>query len=75
MTQCDKNSDQKNLLALPNISKPLNDYVCTSRSSLALEPIPEKNPGDFNQGMMELGALICIPMTPKCLECPVQISE
>ena len=33
--------------------------------------IPEKNPGDFNQGMMELGALICIPMTPKCLECPV----
>ena len=30
---------------MPNISKPLNDYVCTSRSSLALEPVPEKNPG------------------------------
>ena len=34
-----------NWLPLPNISQPLNDYVCTSRSSLALEPVPEKNPG------------------------------
>ena len=30
---------------MPDISQPLNDYVCTSRSSLALEPVPEKNPG------------------------------
>ena len=32
-------------MSLPNISQPLNDYVCTSRSSLSLEPLPEKNPG------------------------------
>ena len=44
-SNCNKNSDQKNWLPLPNISKPLNDYVCTLRSSLALEPVPEKNPG------------------------------
>ena len=28
-------------------------------------------PGDFNQAMMELGALVCVPRSPKCLTCPV----
>ena len=28
--------------------------------------------GQFNQAMMELGALICTPRSPKCLLCPVQ---
>ncbi|MCA9731765.1 MAG: A/G-specific adenine glycosylase [Deferribacteres bacterium] len=28
-------------------------------------------PGDYNQAMMELGALICTPRKPKCLLCPV----
>jgi A/G-specific adenine glycosylase len=27
--------------------------------------------GDFNQSMMELGALICVPSKPKCNCCPV----
>ena len=30
-----------------------------------------KNPGDFNQAMMELGATVCLPSNPKCLLCPV----
>ncbi len=30
-------------------------------------------PGDFNQSMMELGAVICLPKNPLCLECPVQM--
>ncbi len=29
-------------------------------------------PSDFNQAIMELGALICKPKTPKCTECPFQ---
>jgi A/G-specific adenine glycosylase len=29
-------------------------------------------PGDFNQAMMELGATICLPKNPLCLQCPVQ---
>lgn len=29
-------------------------------------------PGDFNQGMMELGAQICTPRAPGCLICPVR---
>lgn len=34
--------------------------------------IPENRPGDFNQAMMELGAIICLPNgQPKCTECPV----
>jgi A/G-specific adenine glycosylase len=28
-------------------------------------------PGDFNQAMMELGALVCLPAKPLCPECPV----
>jgi A/G-specific adenine glycosylase len=28
-------------------------------------------PGDHNQAMMELGATVCLPRQPLCLECPV----
>jgi len=28
-------------------------------------------PGDFNQSMMELGAVVCTPRAPACLTCPV----
>ncbi len=27
--------------------------------------------GDFNQALMELGATICVPRTPRCGECPL----
>jgi A/G-specific adenine glycosylase len=30
------------------------------------------SPGDFNQAMMELGATICTPRSPRCDECPVR---
>ncbi|MFZ0998146.1 MAG: A/G-specific adenine glycosylase [Candidatus Sulfotelmatobacter sp.] len=30
-----------------------------------------KHPGDFNQAMMELGAVACTPRAPACLTCPV----
>jgi len=29
------------------------------------------HPGDFNQAMMELGAVVCTPRAPACLTCPV----
>ncbi|MDA1478319.1 A/G-specific adenine glycosylase [Bacillus changyiensis] len=32
---------------------------------------PEK-PSEFNQGLMELGAIICTPKSPSCLLCPVR---
>lgn len=34
--------------------------------------LPDKNTGDFNQSMMELGATVCSPQNPKCGICPVQ---
>ncbi|RXG57266.1 Adenine DNA glycosylase [Armadillidium vulgare] len=36
------------------------------------ELVDEDEPGDFNQALMELGALICTPKTPKCGSCPVK---
>ncbi|MDL4841872.1 A/G-specific adenine glycosylase [Aquibacillus rhizosphaerae] len=36
------------------------------------EMISPENPSAFNQGLMELGALICTPKSPSCLLCPVQ---
>ena len=34
--------------------------------------LPEERPGDFNQALMELGAVICVPNgQAKCAECPI----
>lgn len=38
---------------------------------LARELIPVGQANAFNQALMELGALICTPTSPKCLACPV----
>ena len=35
------------------------------------ELLPKGNSYLFNQGMMELGALVCVPKNPKCSQCPV----
>jgi A/G-specific adenine glycosylase len=37
----------------------------------AEEFVDPDRPGDFNQAMMELGAMVCIPRNPQCLVCPV----
>lgn len=48
-----------------------------TRAAQALVPPPGKRkersnpPGDHNQAMMELGATLCLPRQPLCLECPV----
>jgi len=40
--------------------------------SIVTEMIAQENPGDFNQGLMELGATVCTPKAPKCLTCPIR---
>ena len=36
------------------------------------EVIPQECPGDFNQAMMELGAVVCVPNGPaRCEDCPI----
>ena len=38
-----------------------------------LEIMPLHRPGDFNQGLMEIGAMVCVPKgIPKCEECPFE---
>jgi A/G-specific adenine glycosylase len=34
--------------------------------------IPERNASSFNQAMMELGALVCVPFEPHCPQCPAE---
>lgn len=39
---------------------------------VAMSMIPPDRPGDFNQALMELGALVCLPNgLPLCGECPL----
>jgi A/G-specific adenine glycosylase len=38
---------------------------------IAQDLLPADRPGDYNQAMMELGALICLPRNPRCADCPV----
>lgn len=39
--------------------------------ALAEELLVQKDPGSFNQALMEFGALQCVPKSPQCNNCPV----
>ena len=41
---------------------------------LAADVIPTGQSSDFNQGMMDLGATICVARKPRCPVCPVRTS-
>jgi A/G-specific adenine glycosylase len=41
---------------------------CWATAQALLYP---RRPGDFNQAMMELGAVVCLPAKPACGRCPV----
>jgi len=41
---------------------------------IAQELVPRSHPGDHNQAMMELGALVCLPRQPLCGDCPLSES-
>ena len=40
--------------------------------ALARELMPATRAGDFNQALMELGALVCRPVRPQCGGCPLR---
>jgi len=40
--------------------------------TLAGELVPEDAPGRHNEALMELGATVCLPRSPRCDECPLQ---
>ena len=44
--------------------------AATTQKVMAQQPV--EAPGDFNQALMELGALVCTPGQPDCAACPLQ---
>jgi len=60
------------LCRLLAIQKPVNDVKEQKElQKLATLLIPFKQPGDFNQALMDMGATICKPKNPDCFRCPV----
>ena len=55
------------------IEEPLPDSKAEIRrlATFLFESDGVKRPGDFAQAMMDLGATVCIPKTPRCGVCPV----
>ncbi len=41
---------------------------------IAERVLPARRAGDFNQALMELGALVCLPNAPRCSSCPLEQS-
>jgi A/G-specific adenine glycosylase len=41
-------------------------------AEFAQQMLDRPHVGDFNQAMMELGALVCTPRSPQCLTCPLR---
>ncbi|HYR28114.1 MAG TPA: A/G-specific adenine glycosylase [Thermoanaerobaculia bacterium] len=56
------------------IDEPVGSPALMRASWLAEEKLVAacKTPRDFNQGLMECGALICTPRKPSCERCPVR---
>jgi A/G-specific adenine glycosylase len=51
----------------------MGDVKSTTQAwSTAQQLLVRERPGDFNQAMMELGALVCLPAKPLCRECPIR---
>ena len=54
------------------ISEPI-DVASTRKivSEVVSQMIPVDQAGDFNQALMELGATLCSPRSPRCMDCPI----
>ncbi len=50
------------------LARTLSDGQCWQAAGELLE---KRRPGDSNQAVMELGALVCLPGKPLCRQCPV----
>ena len=68
-----------------NVYRVLSRYYCIETpvgttsakkefTELAQSLLPSGRPGDFNQAMMDFGAIQCTPSAPDCLTCPLSKS-
>ena len=53
-----------------DIAKPSSRKIF---EKIVMDVISKEKPSEFNQGLMELGALVCTPTSPGCLLCPVRV--
>ncbi|MFN4299366.1 MAG: A/G-specific adenine glycosylase [Thermaurantimonas sp.] len=55
------------------IDAPVNDSKSLAHFYTLADQLVKicENPSYFNQGLMDLGSLICKPSKPKCIECPL----
>jgi A/G-specific adenine glycosylase len=56
-------------LSTPLAAKSTQDRLWEAAARL----VPADRPGPFNQALMDLGAMVCIPRNPRCLGCPVAL--
>jgi A/G-specific adenine glycosylase len=62
------------LARLYRIDRSIDEAATVNRLwDLAEILVPPTRPGDFNQAMMELGARICTPKSPRCPQCPLRM--
>jgi A/G-specific adenine glycosylase len=56
------------------LSRVLNNAAPSAKRlrDVAAALVPAERPGDFNQALMELGARVCTPRTPRCSACPIR---
>jgi A/G-specific adenine glycosylase len=47
-------------------------HTVRSLWKLADDLLPDTDAGEFNQALMELGALVCTPTSPRCRICPMR---
>lgn len=59
------------ILAVPGSFSNQADRKKLSKSALGL--LDSERPGEVNRALMRLGVLVCLPKSPKCGICPVQI--
>lgn len=51
-----------------DITRPATKRLFTRR---VLDEMPQDAPGPYNEALMELGALVCLPGAPRCGDCPL----
>ena len=51
-----------------DVMTPATKRLFTER---VLDQMPKATPGPYNEALMELGALVCVPGTPHCEACPL----
>jgi len=57
----------------PELGDIKSDAVRKRLRAFAEILLDRKQPGEFNQALMELGATVCVPKRPLCERCPVRL--